>query len=94
MEEDKLLGHIVSKDGIKIDWERLKAINLIPQPKIVRDVQSFGQINFWRRFVPNFIEKTMTISNMMKKDRQPLWFMNKLKHLRELEKSSKKHYFC
>ena len=45
--EGKLLGHIVSKDGVKIDPERVAAIDKIPEPKNVKGIQSFfGQVNF------------------------------------------------
>ena len=53
--EGKLLGHIVSKKGISIDPERIKAIEQIPLPHNKKGMQSFmGTINFVRRFVPDF----------------------------------------
>lgn len=33
LEEGKLLGHIISKDGIKIDPNRIEAILQIPHPR-------------------------------------------------------------
>jgi hypothetical protein len=57
MEEGKLLGHIVSPEGIKIDPERVKAIQLIDILRNKMSIQSFiGKINFLRRFIPNFAE--------------------------------------
>ena len=45
--EGKLLGHIVSKKGISIDPERIKAIEQIPLPHNKKWMQSFmGTINF------------------------------------------------
>ena len=37
----KLLGHNVSKDGIRIDPERMMAIHKISKPKNVKGIQSF-----------------------------------------------------
>ena len=55
--EGKLLGHIVSKEGVKIDPERVAAIDKVQKPKNVKGIQSFfGQVNFLRRFVTNFAE--------------------------------------
>jgi len=55
MEEGKILGHIVSKKGIKIDPERVKAIQKIEIPINKKFIQSFiGKINFLRIFIPNF----------------------------------------
>lgn len=46
VEEGKLLGHIVSKDGVIIDPTRVVAINEVPIPRTMKDVQYFlGQIN-------------------------------------------------
>jgi hypothetical protein len=56
MQEGKLLGHILSQDGIKIDPKRVKSINTINIPRNVKEIQSFlGQIIFLRRFMLNFI---------------------------------------
>jgi hypothetical protein len=41
MQEGKLLGHIVYKDGIKIDPKRVEAIDTINIPRNVKEIQSF-----------------------------------------------------
>ena len=47
MQEGKLLGHIVSQDGIKIDPKRVEAIDTINIPRNVKYIQSFlGKIFF------------------------------------------------
>ena len=57
IDEGKLLGHIISKDGVKIDPERIEAIKNIPFPKNVKALQCFNRhINFIRRFIPNLAE--------------------------------------
>ena len=49
VQEGKLLGHLVSTDGIRIDPERVKSILKINLPRSKKDVQSFiGKINFLR----------------------------------------------
>ncbi|KAH9324684.1 hypothetical protein KI387_004862 [Taxus chinensis] len=65
--EGKLLGHVVSKEGTKIDIERVKAIQSLTLPTSKTGVHSFfGKVNFLRCFVPDFAEKTRHILNMMK----------------------------
>lgn len=72
--EGKLLGHIVSKDGVRIDPERVAAIDKIQIPKTVKAIQSFfGQINIVRRFVSNFAEIVKPIAKMMKKGAEVKW---------------------
>ena len=48
MEEGKLLGHIISEKGIKIDPDRVAAIQQIGLPRNKKDIQSFlGKSIFW-----------------------------------------------
>lgn len=37
----RFLGHIISKDEIKIDPRRVATIDEIPIPKIVKEIHSF-----------------------------------------------------
>ena len=49
LQEGKLLGNLVSADGIRIDLERVKAILKINFPRSKKDVQYFiRKINFLR----------------------------------------------
>ena len=74
MQEGKILGHIVFKDGIKIDPKRVEAIQTISIPRNVKEIQSFlGTINFLRRFIPNFAEIVKLIIGMLKKYSRVNW---------------------
>jgi hypothetical protein len=56
-EEGKMLGHNISKYGINIDREIVKAISHLPLPHNNKVMQSFFvRINFVRNFTPDFIE--------------------------------------
>lgn len=72
--EGKLLGHLVGKNGVRIDPKRVEAIEKIQKPKSVKRIQSFfGQINFLRRFVTNFAKISRPISRMLKKGSEIKW---------------------
>lgn len=72
--EGKLLGHIVSKDGVRIDPKRIDAIDKIQIPKIVMSIKSFfGQINFVRRFVSNFSKIVKPFAKMLKNGAEIKW---------------------
>jgi hypothetical protein len=74
MQEGKLLGHIVSRDGIKIDPKRIEAIDTINIPRNRKEIQSFlGKIIFLRRFILNFVEIVKLITDMLKKDNELNW---------------------
>jgi hypothetical protein len=68
MKEGKLLGHIVSAEGVKIDPNRVEAIKNISIPRSKKEIQSFlGKINFLRRFISNFVELVKFITAMLRK---------------------------
>jgi hypothetical protein len=74
MQEGKLLGHIVSRDGIRIDPKRVEAIETLDIPRNVKEIQSFlGKIFFLRRFVPNFAEIVKLITDMLRKNNEVKW---------------------
>ena len=57
LDEGKCLGFIVSNKGIYIDPEIIEEIKRIPFPHNMKAMQLFlGQINFVKRFVPNFLQ--------------------------------------
>eukprot|EP00253_Pinus_taeda_P022683 PITA_22683 len=74
LEEGKLLGHIISKYGIRIDPDRIQAILEVPHPRNIKEIQAFlGKINFLRRFIPNLAELIKLVNNMLKKDSKVKW---------------------
>ena len=57
MDEGKLLGHIISMEGIRIDPDQVEAIQNIYFPRSKKDIQAFnGKMNLLRHFVPNLAE--------------------------------------
>ena len=77
------MGHIISKDGIKIDPDRVNAILKVGEPRSKKEVQSFlGQVNFLRRFIPSFAEILMNITNMLKKGHEIKWTVEAKKYFK------------
>jgi hypothetical protein len=72
--EGKLLGFVVSKEGMMIDPERVEVISKLPPPHNKKSMQSFmGKINFAHRFIPNFAEMVKPIQNMVKQKVEYKW---------------------
>jgi hypothetical protein len=72
--EGKLLGHIITKEGVKLDPERVEAIGKVPLPTTKKLLQSFlGQTNFVHRFIPNYAEIMKPIYKLLKKDVKFEW---------------------
>ena len=69
LREGKLLGHIVSAKGVKIDPVRVEVIQKLSIPRSKKDIQSFlGKINFVRKFIPNFSELVKHITSMLRNE--------------------------
>ena len=74
VDEGKLLGHIIFKDGVKIDLERVEAIKKVPLAQNLKALQSFNsQINFIRRFIPNLAKSMKPLQKLLKKDGKFEW---------------------
>ena len=74
LKEGKILGHILTKDGVKIDPKRVEVINGISFPINRKEVQVFlGRINFLTRFIPNYVEIVRHITDMLKKSNEVKW---------------------
>jgi len=80
------LGHIISKDGIRIDPDRIQAILQVPHPKNVKELQAFlRKINFLRRFIPNLAQLIRLLNNMLKKDSKVKWTIEAKKAFEEIK---------
>jgi hypothetical protein len=67
--EGKVLGCIISKDGIVINLERIQAINSIAYPRFKREMKHFlGKIIFFYRFISGFSNIAKPLQNMINKD--------------------------
>lgn len=62
------LGFIVSPNGIFMDARKVETITTWPEPKRVKEVQSFlGFANFYRRFILNFSDLAKPLTRLTKK---------------------------
>jgi hypothetical protein len=68
------LGHIILKEGTKIDPNKVEGILKIDTPRSKKEVQSFlGKVNFLRRFIPNMEEIIKHITCMLRKGNDIKW---------------------
>ncbi|GBL78895.1 Retrovirus-related Pol polyprotein from transposon 17.6 [Araneus ventricosus] len=63
----KYLGLWITSRGIEVDPDKVSAVQKIPPPRNVKQVQSFLQTCSWyRKFMPNFSEIARPLSNLTK----------------------------
>ena len=65
-QEIKYLGHVVSKEGVPTDPDKIKSVTEWPQPTIVTEVRSFlGFVSYYRRFIPNFSKIAKPLNKLL-----------------------------
>ncbi|MCO5553822.1 hypothetical protein L7F22_007348 [Adiantum nelumboides] len=68
MEEIHFLGHIVSKDKVRMDPAKIKAIQDWPEPVNLHEVRSFlGLCSYYRRFIRFFAEIATPLHDLTRK---------------------------
>lgn len=74
MKEILYLGHVVSKDGILPDNEKIRVLQNYPKPVKSDDVKRFVAFcNYYRKFIPNFAEITHPLNHLSKKGVTFMW---------------------
>jgi hypothetical protein len=73
----RVLGFIVSREGLSPDPEKISAVRDFPTPRNVKELQSFlGRCSYYRKFVPDFAVLARSLSNLTKKNQRFLWGKN------------------
>ena len=72
--EVRYLGHVVSKEGIVVDPEKIIAIMEWPTHSNVDEVRSFmGLVYYYRWFIRNFTQITYSITSLQRKGKKFEW---------------------
>ena len=62
------LGFILTKDGFKMDSAKVQIIQDWPEPRKVKDIQSFlGFTNFYRCFISNYPDIVVPLTQLTRK---------------------------
>ena len=71
---EKLLGFIVSRKGIEVDPDKIKAIQNLPPPHTQKEVRGFfGRLNYISRFISQMTTKCDPIFKLLKKHDSGEW---------------------
>nr|GEX11126.1 reverse transcriptase domain-containing protein [Tanacetum cinerariifolium] len=74
VKEGIILGHKISKSGIKVDKAKVDVIAKLPHPTTVKGIRSFlGHTSFYRRFIQDFSKIARPMTRLLEKD-TPFFF--------------------
>jgi len=74
LEEVVFLVHVVTKEGIKVDPQMMKAITDWSKPTNVTEIRSFlGLATYYRRFVKDFSKIASPLTNLLRKVNKFEW---------------------
>ncbi|GJX66603.1 reverse transcriptase domain-containing protein [Tanacetum coccineum] len=69
VKEGIVLGHKISKSGIKVDKSKVDVIAKLPHPTSVKGIQSFlGHARFYCRFIQDFSKIARPMTHLLEKD--------------------------
>ena len=64
-------GHLLTKDGMKLDPKKVKDIRQWPVPKDIKELQSFlGAVNYLARFIPHLSALQAPLQDLLKKENE------------------------
>ena len=68
------LGHLLTTEGIKSQFEKVKAIHEIKPPNNANGVREFlGMVGFYRKFINRFAYVSRPITKLTRKDSKFVW---------------------
>ncbi|KAJ9546624.1 hypothetical protein OSB04_019167 [Centaurea solstitialis] len=74
LQEVQFLGHIVNREGIKVDPSKIEAVMSWEVPKTLSEIRSFlGLAGYYRRFIEGFSRIAVPLMRLTKKSEPYVW---------------------
>ena len=74
LDQVAFLGHVITKEGVAVDPEKIKAVMEWRTPTSVPEIRSFlGLAGYYRRFIKDFSAIAKPMTRLLKKDRKFEW---------------------
>ena len=81
------LGHVISKDGVKVDPAKTEAVSNWKRPTSASEIRSFlGLAGYYRKFVANFSKLAMPLTTLTRKGKKFEWTEDCEKSFEELKR--------
>ncbi|KAJ9539354.1 hypothetical protein OSB04_032087 [Centaurea solstitialis] len=74
LQEVQFLGHLVNREGIKVDPSKIEAVMSWEVPKTPSEIRSFlGLAGYYRRFIEGFSRIVVPLTRLTKKNEPYVW---------------------
>ncbi|KAI3503681.1 hypothetical protein L1887_32130 [Cichorium endivia] len=74
LDEVQFLGHVVNKEGIKVDQAKVEAVKQWEVPKTPSEIRSFlGLAGYYRKFIENFSKIALPLTRLTKNSVKFVW---------------------
>ena len=85
-EEVSYVGHRISKDGLKVDPEKVRAVKEMDRPQNKKELQTFlGCITYLQKFLPHMSDISAPLRKLLMKDIEWHWDTSHEKSFRRLK---------
>ena len=71
--EVKFMGHLITKDGLKTDPEKIKAVQEMPRPTSKKLLGLLGFVNYLSKFLLKLSEVVQPLRVMSAKEAKFIW---------------------
>lgn len=86
LEQVSFLGHVINGDGIKVDLQKIEAVESWPRPKTVTEIRSFlGLAGYYRKFVKDFSKIALPLTELTRKKVPFEWTDSRERSFHELK---------
>ena len=81
-----LLGHVVSRKGLEVDTDKVRAILALLAPTTIREVRGFlGCVGHYMRFIEGYAKQATPLTELLKKEEEFIWTERRQQAFQELK---------
>ena len=90
--EVRFMGHLITKEGLQSDPEKVKAVQEMPKPKSKKELLSLlGFVNYLSKFLPRLSEVAQPLREMTSKEAKFIWSQQHKRAFQEVRELVVKH---